>query len=258
MYLKTLNSVPKTFLSSVFTTGSSFGNTRVNCALLNHPVCKSCNVQFFSSQSDKGNNSNSELTFPKFSNLPEIVWPSFFKSIKNVITTYFIIKPYFDVEFDLNDFERGSRKALEFVSSCVSKGDFESLQGLLTPELLEQVKQKVSLLSLAQRQQIDLNSDDVYFSFPYQIGIMFSDEEANKEVQQQRFVEITMCYHAIYGLNKLRNTKNFEDNFQQTFQSKQVENKVFIINFRFIKEFTKGVSSSWTINALNYFKPITA
>lgn len=142
------------------------------------------------------------------------------------------------------------------MSSCISKGDFENLQGLLTPELLEQVKQKVSLLSLAQRQQIDLVSDDVYFAFPYQIGIMFSDEEASKEAQQQRFVEITMCYHAIYGLSKLRSTKNFDENLQQTFQAKQMENKVFIINFRFIKEFTKGVSSSWTINALNYFKPI--
>lgn len=77
-----------------------------------------------------------------------------------------------------------------------------------------------------------------------------------KEAQQQRFVEITMCYHAIYGLSKLRSTKNFDENLQQTFQAKQMENKVFIINFRFIKEFTKGVSSSWTINALNYFKPI--
>ncbi|KAI5744917.1 hypothetical protein M8J76_006563 [Diaphorina citri] len=258
MYLKSLNPVSKNFLGTFSKNSVASSYKRVNYVLFNHPVCKSCNAhQFFSSYDDK-DNQNSGLAIPKFSNLPEIVWPSLFKSIKNVIYTYFIIKPYFDVEFDLNDFEQGSRKALEYVSSCVSKGDYDSLQTVLAPELLEQVKQKVPLLSLTQRQQIDLNSDDVYFSFPYQIGIMFSDEEASKETQQQRFVEITMCYHAIYGLHKLRAAKNFDENFQQSFQNKQMENKVFIINFRFIKEFTKGVSSSWTINALNYFKPRTA
>ncbi|XP_026688682.1 uncharacterized protein LOC103523273 [Diaphorina citri] len=209
MYLKSLNAVSKNFLGTFSKNPVASSYKRVNYVLFNHPVCKSCNAhQFFSSYNDK-DNQNSGLAIPKFSNLPEIVWPSLFKSIKNVIYTYFIIKPYFDVEFDLNDFEQGSRK----VSS---------------------------------------------FSFPYQIGIMFSDEEASKETQQQRFVEITMCYHAIYGLHKLRAAKNFDENFQQSFQNKQMENKVFIINFRFIKEFTKGVSSSWTINALNYFKPRTA
>uniref|UniRef100_A0A8D8LL60 Uncharacterized protein C2orf47 homolog, mitochondrial n=1 Tax=Cacopsylla melanoneura TaxID=428564 RepID=A0A8D8LL60_9HEMI len=249
MYLRPLNSISKKFLSSFKKNVVATGHIRSN----NPVVCNSCQVQYFSSSNDN----SSELSFPKFSNLPEIVWPSFFKSIKNVITTYFIIKPYFDAEFDLNEFEKGSRKALEFVSSCVSKGDFDSLNDLLSPELIEQVKQKTPLLSLTQRQQIALKSDDVYFSFPYQIGIMFSDEDANKETQQQRFVEITMCYHAIYGLNQLRKGNHFEEKLQETFQKKQFDNKVFIINFRFIKEFTKGVSSSWTINALNYFKPLT-
>lgn len=50
---------------------------------------------------------------PPLMDFPEIVWPSLIKSIRNFILSTFIIKPYFDHEFNLPDFVKGSKKALE-------------------------------------------------------------------------------------------------------------------------------------------------
>lgn len=50
---------------------------------------------------------------PPLMKFPEIVWPSLLKSLRNFILTNFIIKPYFDREFNLPDFINGSKKAVE-------------------------------------------------------------------------------------------------------------------------------------------------
>lgn len=50
---------------------------------------------------------------PPLMKFPEIVWPSLWKSLRNFILTNFIIKPYFDREFNLPDFITGTKKAVE-------------------------------------------------------------------------------------------------------------------------------------------------
>lgn len=36
----------------------------------------------------------------------------------------------------------------------------------------------------------------------------------------------------------------------------EYQNRISICNYRFIREYTKGVDGDWTINLLNHFKPI--
>lgn len=50
---------------------------------------------------------------PPLMDFPAVVWPSVFKSLKNLIFTTLIIKPYMDAEFSLADFVQGSKKAVE-------------------------------------------------------------------------------------------------------------------------------------------------
>lgn len=44
---------------------------------------------------------------------PEIIWPSALNTLKNWITIQFIIRPYFDSEFQLKDFIFGAKQALQ-------------------------------------------------------------------------------------------------------------------------------------------------
>lgn len=47
---------------------------------------------------------------------PPIVWPSFIKFIKNWMFANFIIRPYFDHEFSLQEFIEASKHAVEVCS----------------------------------------------------------------------------------------------------------------------------------------------
>ena len=56
------------------------------------------------------------------------------------------------------------------VSKKIAEGDTVSLTGLVTSDILPSVQRSTSLMSLSQREQIAVNVDDIYFSFPYQVG----------------------------------------------------------------------------------------
>lgn len=50
---------------------------------------------------------------PQLMEFPPIVWPSFIKFIKNWMFANFIIRPYFDSEFNLNEFIEASKHAVQ-------------------------------------------------------------------------------------------------------------------------------------------------
>lgn len=77
-----------------------------------HKPCERCFCQ------DSGPPASSKK-LPPLMTFPVVVWPSLFKSLKNLILTTFIIKPYFDVEFSLPEFVQASKKAVEVINYLV-------------------------------------------------------------------------------------------------------------------------------------------
>ncbi|XP_055373475.1 uncharacterized protein LOC129606883 isoform X2 [Condylostylus longicornis] len=211
-------------------------------------VCNT-NFQYYSSQAPKKHENNANKfnkpmpetpdeksrKLPTLMQFPEIVWPSFLKSIKNWIMINFVIRPYFDREFELADFITGTQQALQVVSNALSDGDFNSLEDIVDPSAVAELKTVLAQMSLSQRSELRVAKEDIYFTFPYQVGVMF--DESNEKIQK-RWVEITMIFHVFRGL------KDFQEKLGST---------KFII--RFIKEFTQGVESSWVVNVVNHFKP---
>lgn len=55
----------------------------------------------------------SNRSLPTVMQFPNIIWPSVLKTIKNWVMINFIIRPYFDKEFDMSDFVGGTKHALE-------------------------------------------------------------------------------------------------------------------------------------------------
>ncbi|KAK4883955.1 hypothetical protein RN001_000226 [Aquatica leii] len=187
---------------------------------------------------------------PPLMNFPEIIWPSLVKSIRNFILSTFIIKPYMDRDFNIPEFVKGSKKAVEVVSNKLSEGDLKALDGLVATDALPDLQKAVSLMSLAQREQLAINIEDIYFSFPYQVGVIFSDDEGK---DHKRFVEITMVYHTLKGLSQMR-SKGEEPPLNMGMLP-EYQGRISVCNYRFIREFTKGIESEWTVNLLNHFKP---
>ena len=53
---------------------------------------------------------NPRVTLPAFTNDPPLVWPSFFKTLKNFIQVNFIIRRYFDKDLTISEFIEGSKQ----------------------------------------------------------------------------------------------------------------------------------------------------
>ncbi|XP_045454962.1 uncharacterized protein LOC123664465 [Melitaea cinxia] len=185
---------------------------------------------------------------PQLMEFPPIVWPSFIKFIKNWMYANFIIRPYFESEFNLHDFIEASKHAVQVVSESLQSSNFKALEGLVEKEAIATLKEAVSKLSVGQRQMLAINKEDIFYAFPYQVGVIFDDAD-------KRWVEITMCYHVLKGMKQMQETGDLPPislGVQPEYQE-----KIFILNYRFIREFTKGVEDSWWVNIVNHFQPHT-
>merc|ERR1719397_456681 len=96
-----------------------------------------------------------------------------------------------------------------------------------------------------ERSALSVEAEDIYFGFCYQVGIMMEDHPT-EENQSIRHVEITWVGHSFPNyLELVMNSKN------------PLEIKSYMdehggprgLNYRFIKDFTKGVEDTWSINA---------
>lgn len=154
-----------------------------------------CNVDAIRHYSDE------KRSLPTVMDFQTIVWPSVFKSVRNWIMVNFIIRPYFDQDFNLPDFVAGTKQAVELVSGRLATLDVHSLAGLVASEAIDELHGTIARMSVAQRNEIAINKEDIYLSFPYQVGIMF--DETNDE-RQKRWVEITMVFHVLRGLQEMR------------------------------------------------------
>lgn len=144
---------------------------------------------------------------------------------------------------------------MKVVSQKIACGDVSGLNGLVDQETADAIQKATSRMSVAQRNEINVSKDDIFFSFPYQVGIMFDDDENDDDAtnrNQKRFVEITMVYHVLRGLKEMR--ERGESPPLNLGGAPEYRNKMSICNYRFIKEFTKGQESDWTINIVNHFK----
>nr|XP_053627748.1 uncharacterized protein LOC128685278 [Cherax quadricarinatus] len=109
--------------------------------------------------------------------VPWVIWPSLWHTVRNWIFANLIIHRYLDQEFSLSSFKTGAIQALVHVSSELSKGNFEALHELITKPTLEEIQRNFARLSLKQRLDLAVLADDIFFSFPYQIGIIFTNED---------------------------------------------------------------------------------
>ena len=91
-----------------------------------------------------------------------------------------------------------------------------------------------------QRRQIPLCKEDIIFGFIYQIGVLLDDD------RNTRHVEITYTAHYIPEENRESHAEEEMQDFRK------FQNSIVIASYRFIRDYTKGVEDSWTINALNH------
>ncbi|GIY86403.1 m-AAA protease-interacting protein 1, mitochondrial [Caerostris darwini] len=193
-----------------------------------------------SSNSDDDKQKDKPKPPPMLMSFTPVLYPSLMLCIKNWILTKFIIQPYLDTDFRMKDFNNGAKQALVIVASYLSKGDFQSLKGLVTDDAIAEIKGNFPSLTVQDREDLRVNLTDIGTTIPYQIGIIFDDSN------QKRFAEITVTYHIIKGMEDMK--------VPGKVKPEHIQKNIRICNYRFIREYTKGIQSDWIINRLGHFK----
>ncbi|XP_037082742.1 m-AAA protease-interacting protein 1, mitochondrial-like [Pollicipes pollicipes] len=176
---------------------------------------------------------------------PHIVFPSFVKMAKNVFLQLFVIRPYLDQSFSFPTFLDGAKQALLVVSEKLANGDFAGLRGLVTPEALAEIERNYATLSVKERCDLKVIRDNIGPIFPYEIGMIIEEDDDI----QKRWVEVTVCAHV--HSNFANRDRLSESEYVPPYQLPDFT----VWNYRFIRNYTKGVNDSWVVNVVNHFKP---
>lgn len=167
------------------------------------------------------------------------------------------------------------------ISHKLAAGDFDNLKEFVDINEVKRVQAIVEKMTVAQRSELAINKDDIYFAFPYDVVITEKedeDDERDTESPTTRvFAEILMVFHVMRGLQRLKDS-NVEipmnigyvivhsihnsrsaNSAQQFFvlcfsTSPEFSKDLWVVNYRFRKEFTEGVDDEWTVNLIQQIK----
>ncbi|XP_055319516.1 uncharacterized protein LOC129577078 [Sitodiplosis mosellana] len=185
---------------------------------------------------------------PRFGDM-YVSTPSVYLMLKNALSTL-LIRSYFDQTFNRDEFLSGARQAVEVVSNLLAVGNFEALRDMVDDDTIDKMRHIVGSMSPEQRQWIVVNDSDIQWIFPYEI--QFITKENTVKDKSRFFVEIMVVIHAYRDndveLSDVLGKPNAEI-------MHKLEKNYSVANYRFIKEFTKGVEDDWTINHILHVKP---
>lgn len=140
------------------------------------------------------------------------------------------------------------------VSHMLAAGNFDGLEDMVDDDTIDRMRKIVGLMTPQERSFIAVEESNVWWIFPYEIQFITKDSAV--ENKSRFFVEIMVVVHAYRGA--------FDDIFDKVDQKQDAdevkkavedfETNFSIVNYRFIKEFTKDVEDDWTINHISHVK----
>lgn len=153
---------------------------------------------------------------------------------------YTVIRPSFDRNFSSRTILMGARQAMITVASCLVDKRLSDLAGLVSEEALDEIRRKLPFICPEVQQRMTFEPKHIVASFIYETGVIIEGEAE----RQKRWVEVTVC---TYINHKFADGMAFSD------LSKISVSNSLICNMRMIREYTKHVEDSWTVNMVNFF-----
>ncbi|KAL6438086.1 hypothetical protein ACFW04_004375 [Cataglyphis niger] len=179
----------------------------------------------------------SEVSLPMLVEGAPVHIPSLLTPLKLLYLSIFRITPYIDEEFNVDEFLKGAKHATVVISKALTNKDYESLQELVTEDLIEILKAKIETLSPHQRQLIAVDEDDMLF-------YMLSDIEAT--VGEEHSIKITIICHYIQGLAEKKN-KMMTGMIDFTIA------KHLICNYTFTRKYVNNIGGPWIATFVNHY-----
>lgn len=160
----------------------------------------------------------------------------------------FLIWAYFDKDFSIAEFSEGAKQAFAHVSKLLSQCKFDLLEELVTKEVLQVLKEKVTSLSDNRKSALAADVDDIVYTSTGDISIYY-DEKGRK------FVNILMCFWYLTSADIPSESLSGASVFQVKLGNQNVETKQLLsASYEFQREFTQGVKPDWTIARIEHSK----
>ncbi|KAM9189609.1 m-AAA protease-interacting protein 1, mitochondrial isoform 2-T2 [Mergus octosetaceus] len=153
---------------------------------------------------------------------------------------YLLIRLYFDPEFSVEEFTRGAKQLL-------SQRKLDLLDGLVSSEVLNVLKEKISLLSDNHRDALAADIDAIMYTTEGDIRIYYNDDG-------RKFVSILMRFWYLNGANLPDEVPGETKVFQIVFGDESTKEKRHLLtaNYEFQREFTEGAKPDWTITRIEH------
>ncbi|KAJ8350509.1 hypothetical protein SKAU_G00256390 [Synaphobranchus kaupii] len=162
---------------------------------------------------------------------------------------YFLIRAYFDKEFNIEDFTDGAKQAFSLVSRLLSQSQFEALEGLVAKDLIGKLEEKCTHLPPAHREALSAEPDEIMYTTPGDVGIYYDDNG-------RKFVSILMRFWYLTSAKLLDESLDGTRVFQVAIgaEGEKEPKRLLTANYEFQREFTQGVPPDWTITRIEHSK----
>jgi len=178
-----------------------------------------------------------------------------FRIVSNIINGY-VVRWTLDKEFNSKTFLFGAMQAVQTVSALISRGDFTKVADLMHPEskeIVSEIQHYFKFWNDEQRAMIEVKMKDLLLQpFIHNLTIMHDPNTG------RMWVGVVVAAHGTSGLSQigsdsLPEPKDNVDAFKQG-ASLGLYN-TYTCNYRFVREYTKGIDAEWEIASLNHIFP---
>ncbi|XP_044073059.1 m-AAA protease-interacting protein 1, mitochondrial isoform X2 [Siniperca chuatsi] len=138
---------------------------------------------------------------------------------------YFLIRAYFDKEFNIEEFTEGAK------------------------QLIGKLEEKCNLLPSSYKKALSADPDEIMYTTPGDVGIYYDDNG-------RKFVSILMRFWYLTSTrlpnDNLEGTRVFQVSIGG--EGEAESKRLLTANYEFQREFTKGVPPDWTITRIEHSK----
>ncbi|XP_037394925.1 m-AAA protease-interacting protein 1, mitochondrial isoform X2 [Pygocentrus nattereri] len=139
---------------------------------------------------------------------------------------YFLIRTYFDKEFNIEEFTEGAR------------------------QLIGKLKEKCADLPLSHKRALSVDPEEIMYTTPGDVGIYYDDNG-------RKFVSILMRFWYLTSAHLPEDSMEGARIFKMAIggDGEKAESKrLLTANYEFQREFTQGVTPDWTITRIEHSK----
>ncbi|XP_075286843.1 m-AAA protease-interacting protein 1, mitochondrial [Opisthocomus hoazin] len=160
---------------------------------------------------------------------------------------HLLIRLCFDREFCTREFTRGAKQAFSVVSKLLSQRRLDLLDELVSAEVLQVLKEKISLLPDNHRDALAADIDSIMYTTEGDVRFYYGDDG-------RKFVSILMRFWYLNGADLPDEVPGETKVFQIVFGDESIKEKRHLLtaNYEFQREFTEGAKPDWTITRIEH------